>query len=208
MKKYSVLLVDDEETLLETLSLDLREEGYEVDSARSGQESLALLARKNFDVVITDLSLNGSDGLTIVKEAKKTHPETMVIILTGYGSLSTAIEALRAGASDYLLKPCDRDDLALRVRSCVEKIEMLRKIKIYEDILPVCSVCNRIHMTVKNGIYKSKWVDFEEYLKNTTGLDTSHGYCPTCLDSAKEEVHKAGEEWRRRKEDIKNGCCP
>lgn len=204
MKKYSILLVDDEETLLETLSLDLLEEGYDVTTASSGPESIALLGKHCFDVVITDLNLGETTGMAVVDEAKKNNPETMVLILTGYGSLTTAIEALRLGASDYLMKPCHRKELALRVENCIAKTEMLRKIKIYENILPVCSVCNRIHMTPKDGIHTNRWVDFEEYLKNTTGLDTSHGYCPTCLDDAKEEIQKAGEQWRRKKEEVKN----
>ena len=205
MRKYSILLVDDEETLLETLSLDLLEEGYDVTTASSGAESISLFKKYCFDVVITDLNLGETTGMEVVDEAKKNNPETMVLILTGYASLTTAIEALRLGASDYIMKPCSRKELALRVRNCIEKMEILRKIKIYESILPVCSVCNRIHMTPKDGIHANKWVDFEEYLKDTTGLETSHGYCPTCLDDAKEEIQKAGEQWRKKKEEVKNG---
>ncbi|MEE9258103.1 MAG: response regulator [Nitrospinaceae bacterium] len=207
MKKHSVLLIDDEETLLATLSLDLIEEGYDVTTARTGAESVELLKKTDFDVVITDLLLEGLEGLDILREVKKTNPESMVLILTGYGSLSTAIEALREGASDYLLKPCNRTELALRVRNCIDKLEMTRKIKLYENILPVCCVCNKIRMGPMNGVYKEKWVDFETYLKNTTGLDMSHGYCPVCLDSVKEEVKKAGTERRREKEEVKNGQC-
>ena len=107
-----VLLVDDEETVLVSLAAILRQSGCQVQEASDRGSALSALAQQPFDVLIADLRLESeTDGLEILAEARLRHPSMVCIILTGFGSLDSAIAALRLGADDYLLKPCRIDDL-------------------------------------------------------------------------------------------------
>lgn len=141
MRKKSILLVDDEEIILNSFGMDLRKENYDVSLAICGKKAISLLNSNEFDLLVTDLSMPGLDGLQVLKEAKKMNSLTGVIILTGYGDMTSAIDALRLGADDYLLKPCDPDELIIRIERCLEKQEAFQKVKLYENILPVCMYC-------------------------------------------------------------------
>jgi len=100
------------------------------------------MIRENyFDVIITDLMMDGIDGIGVLKVANELHPSTPVMILTGYGSLDTAIDALRLGAFDYMQKPCDKNELLERTKKCINHLLLHRKIKAFEAFLPVCCVC-------------------------------------------------------------------
>ncbi len=112
-----ILIIEDDPSVQAALSELLREEGFTVDSATSGDKALDLLNRENFDLALLDLHLPGSfDGEGVMEEINLKHPDTRVIILTGHGSLDTAIKAIRLGASDYLLKPYNINDFLLSVQ--------------------------------------------------------------------------------------------
>ena len=117
-----VLVVDDEKDFVEMLSLRLKEEGEKVTPAYSGKECLETLEEKEIDVVILDIKMPGMDGIETLKEIKKRFPLVEVIMLTGHGTAETAVEGMKLGASDYLLKPADFDDLSA-------KMEVARKRK-------------------------------------------------------------------------------
>lgn len=129
MKNYSILLVDDEDIVLTTVGNDLRNEGYDVSTASSGEEGIRKLKENHIDLIITDLLMEGLDGMAVLKEAKKISPEIIVLILTGYKSLSSAVDAMRLGASDYMLKPCDRDELFKRVANCLETLNLKQQME-------------------------------------------------------------------------------
>ena len=135
MQNKSILLVDDEEIILNSIGTDLRQENYDVTLATSGEEAVTLLQDSRFDLVVTDLSMSGLDGIQVLKEAKKIHSLTGVIILTGFGDMTSAIDALRLGADDYLCKPCDMDELVFRVERCLEIVRMKRAIRASHDLL-------------------------------------------------------------------------
>jgi DNA-binding NtrC family response regulator len=106
-----ILLADDENTSRETLAEVLREEGYEIDTAADGLEALAALGDKTYDVVITDLRMPGADGLAVLRRVREIAPQTLVLLITAYASVETAVEALRRGAHDYILKPLILEDV-------------------------------------------------------------------------------------------------
>jgi DNA-binding NarL/FixJ family response regulator len=120
MAKKSVLLIDDEKIILETISDDLRNEGYEVVTAPNAERGYSKFREKPYDLVITDLIMEGMNGIQLSKKLKKISPDTPVMVLTGYPSTDSVIEALRTGVNDYLLKPCDRKELSEKVRSCLQ----------------------------------------------------------------------------------------
>lgn len=117
-----ILLVDDENDFVEMLSLRLQEVGEKVVEAYSGRECLEKLEQADIDVVILDVKMPGMDGIETLQEIKKRYPLVEVIMLTGHGTTKTAVEGMKLGAFDYLLKPADFDDLTY-------KLEQARKRK-------------------------------------------------------------------------------
>ncbi len=188
MKKKSVLLVDDEEIILKSLGTDLNHRNFTVATAPSGEDAITLLQSKKFDVIITDLSMPGPNGIQVLQEAKLINPFTVVILLTGYGDMTSAINALRLGADDYLLKPCELEELVIRIERCLEKQEAFQKIILYEEILPVCCVCGDIRddRGVKQG--EGVWMRSGEFITEKTSAKVTHTYCQKCYDKSLKEL--------------------
>ena len=110
-----VLIVDDERDFVQMFSLRLQSQGEKVSSAYSGKEALEVLARVPIDVVILDIRMPVMDGIDTLKQIKITYPLVEVILLTGHGSKQTAVEGMKLGAFDYLLKPADFDALTMKL---------------------------------------------------------------------------------------------
>lgn len=122
-----ILVIDDEELLRHTLVRVLRRAGYDVVMAGEGHEALRLLAENGFDLVYLDIRLPGMDGLQILKGIRENEGKMPVVLLTAYGSLQTALEALRLGATDYLLKPVDPEVLVARTRTILAELAVERR---------------------------------------------------------------------------------
>ncbi len=187
MKNKNILLVDDEETILSSFRKSFEYEGYTVTTASNGEQAVTILQNTHFDLVITDLVMPGVDGIGVLREAAKKDPDICVIILTGYGDMTSAIEALRLGADDYLLKPCDTDELLLRVSRCLEKQDAMRKVKLYENILPICMYCKSIRDDTGTEHGKGKWMKVDQYLYHKSGTIISHGCCPECFEKHQDD---------------------
>jgi signal transduction histidine kinase len=117
----SVLIVEDEEAVAFTLREILAQEGYTVQDVSNTEDALALVGQERFDVALLDLRVGEDSGLTVLSRLKELSPGTVALILTGYGSLETAIEAMRHGAFDYLLKPCDVQELKAAITRGLEQ---------------------------------------------------------------------------------------
>jgi DNA-binding NtrC family response regulator len=118
-----ILLVDDEKDFVEMLSMRLEEAGDKVTAAYTGQEGLDRLEKDEFDVIILDIKMPGMDGIQALRKIKILHPLVEVILLTGHGSAETAVEGMKLGAFDYLLKPADIDDLTTKLEGAKKKKE-------------------------------------------------------------------------------------
>ena len=116
MRKNEILLVDDDPLVLESIGIVLENKGYEVKTAENGEKALKRIAKEHFDLVLSDLVMDKVDGITVLKYAKGKHPDLKVILLTAYGSLTSTIDALRLGADDFLLKPCEPEEIFFRVK--------------------------------------------------------------------------------------------
>ena len=131
MEDFKVLLVDDEKDFIEMLSLRLQEAGEKVSAAYSGKECLEGLDAAQIDVVVLDIKMPGMDGIETLREIKKRFPLVEVILLTGHGSTETAVEGMKLGAFDYLMKPADFDDLTAKLQAARkrkdEQEERIRK---------------------------------------------------------------------------------
>ena len=107
----SILIVDDERNIRTHLTSYVRGRGHDVESVGSAAEALALLARRRFEIVLSDVRMAGMDGLALLREIKRSTPEAIVILMTAYATVSQAVEAMRAGAYDYLVKPFSLDEV-------------------------------------------------------------------------------------------------
>ncbi len=188
MNMYRILLVDDDPFILESIGKYLDNKGYDVTTAENGEKAIELLKDSVFDLMITDLVMGEIDGIQVLKESKKLNPDVMNIILTGHGNMESAIDALRLNADDYLVKPCENKELNFRVTSCFEKLELKRKLKDYENILPICCVCKAIRDDTGKEPGTGKWVSIGMYLRKKAGIEISHTYCPECYKKTNEEL--------------------
>ena len=113
-----VLIVDDDDIVRESLSAVLQNRGFACEQAADGEQALQRLGEQEFDVVITDLEMPRLNGIELIEHASLLNNRTSFILITAYGSMETAIEALRKGAFDYLLKPLNFEDVAIKVKNC------------------------------------------------------------------------------------------
>lgn len=127
MPKNTILVIDDEHLMREYVEEAMKRAGYVVDAAENGADGLALLERKGHDALITDLKMAPMDGIEVVRRAVALQPDIPVIVMTAYGTIETAVAALREGASDYILKPFSPDALELAVTRVLERARLLRE---------------------------------------------------------------------------------
>ncbi len=154
-----ILVVDDEEIIRESLYYILEKEGHEVEAAKDGLEALQKIEKKPFDIVITDLEMPEVKGIELLEKVQQLTPETFVLIITAYASIETAVAALRKGASDYIIKPLEFDDILFRINRLLEHRKLERENKMlrqelhhtydFEQIVGKSPAMQKIFDTVK-----------------------------------------------------------
>lgn len=130
---FKILVVDDEEIIRDSISYILESEGYEVDKAENGKIAYDKIKEKHFDLVITDIEMPVMKGTELLEKVKTLDQQTSVIIITAFGSLDTAITALRNGASDYILKPVEFDELLIKIKRLFEIKDLLVENKLLRE---------------------------------------------------------------------------
>jgi CheY-like chemotaxis protein len=125
--KLKSLIVDDDKKLLPVLKSLLLEEGHEVTTCNDGATAIQRCRQEKYDLIITDLMMPGASGLDVLKESRKLFPETLVILITGFASLESAVQAIRAGAYDYIAKPFKLDEIKIVAKNAGEKILLVRE---------------------------------------------------------------------------------
>jgi two-component system response regulator HydG len=127
--KGRILVVDDEPSIRTTLSILLKRNGYQVSLAASGQEALPMLAPGEYDMILTDLKMEGMDGIEFLRHIKAVDPQAEVLIFTAYGTVATAVEAMKLGAYDYIGKPFDEEELLLKIARALERKALVREVQ-------------------------------------------------------------------------------
>ena len=126
-KEFHILVVDDDEIVREAISSLLSDEGYTVLSAKDGIDAITILRVEDMDLVITDLRMPGADGNEVLKYAVKNDPDIVVVILTAYGTLDTALNSIKDGAYDYLTKPFKIQEIILLVEKVFRRAQLIRE---------------------------------------------------------------------------------
>ena len=150
MQKLSILVVDDGQSQREMLRDFLRSEGHTVMEAEEGEKALKTVRGGHFDLILLDYKMPGMDGLQVLKEVKHINPEIDVIIITAYGTIETAVEALKAGAIDYITKPVELDELIILVNRIAERRQLIQENKLLKEDL------SKRGVTADKIIYKSQ----------------------------------------------------
>lgn len=129
MRPNSVLVVDDDESLRRVTQLQLEEAGYRVLTAANGNEALAIIEQEALPLVITDLKMPGLSGLDLLKHIRQAHPQTSVLMITAFGTVQNAVEAMKAGAYDYITKPVDYEEMVLVVNRAMERYHLVEEVR-------------------------------------------------------------------------------
>lgn len=134
-----ILLAEDDEIMRISVSDSLKKQGWKVEEADDGLQALALFEQHQYNLIISDIRMPGMDGLALLKKVRQQSPETAIVIMTAYGSVDAAIDCLRQGATDYILKPFDMDDLIIRISRILANQEVVAKCEVLQE------TCERQH---------------------------------------------------------------
>ena len=133
IKPISLLIVDDEESVRDSLYNWFIEDGFQVECAENAKEALTRLESGRYDIILADIKMPGMDGLEMHRRIKLLNPESIVIIMTAFASVETAVQALKDGAYDYITKPFDPDDLSHLIRNAARQIEIKAENQVLKD---------------------------------------------------------------------------
>src|SRR5450755_3529767 len=123
-----ILIVDDQRNMRTTLAMMLKGVGYEVDEAGDGEQGSSQGSTGAFDVVLTDLRMGSKDGMDVLRAVKEAQPMTEVIVMTAYGTIESAVEAIRLGAFDYIQKPFSEQELMVKVAKAIDNRRLAREV--------------------------------------------------------------------------------
>lgn len=180
-----ILVVDDDEGVRNVLEMFFQGEGHDVTAVSDGESALRLLTQMEFDIVFLDLIMPGMNGLKVLKEAFELKIDVPCIMMTGFATTETAVNAMKLGAIDYITKPFNFDELMIITKRVFDTARIRKENVILKKqlsgLLHVCSWCKKVRDDDGN------WKTLEEYVKDRENVTFSHGICPKCLkkDSAK-----------------------
>lgn len=160
---FKVLIAEDEEITLKHLSYALEKSGYEVTGVKNGLDALKQIEKETFDFLIADIKMPGMNGLTLLKEVKEKYPDMDVMIITGFGSIESAVDAMKKGASDYVTKPFNLDELILKI----EKIKGKQRLEKENTALKMSLGINKDTPLIARSKAMKRIVDIISGIRNS-----------------------------------------
>ena len=123
----TILVTDDESIIRDSIAEFLESEGYQTMTASNGEEALEIVKKHDIDLLLSDVRMPGIDGIELMNEVNLISSETLIILMTAFASVESAIQALRSGAADYMLKPLDFEELLMRIQAILERRNLIRE---------------------------------------------------------------------------------
>ena len=212
----NILIIDDEKAIRKTLTEILSYEGYKIEEAGDGEEGLKKFREKNFDVVLCDIKMPKMDGLEFLDKAREANPDIPVIMISGHGTIETAVEAVKKGAYDYISKPPDLNRLLITIRNAMDKTNLVtetrvlrRKVtkveemigespailKIRDTIEKVAPTDARVLITGENGVGKelvARWLHERSNRNKGSLIEVNCAAIPTELIESELFGHEKG----------------
>lgn len=145
----TILVVDDDQLVLELLGLSIKSFGFNFATANNGREAMEILKKREFTIVITDLIMPEVDGMQLLQHIKTNHPQTDVIVVTGYTGDFSYTDVIRAGASDFIAKPFNSDELAAKINRILRERRLIRKLEYLSHCDPLTELYNRRYFDLK-----------------------------------------------------------
>ncbi len=156
----NILIIEDEKEIRKGLAEVLEDAGFAVDSADNGQQGLEKIVKKDFDVVVTDLIMPIVGGMEVLRETKRIKPQILVVMITAFATVDNAVEAMKAGASDYITKPFRIDEVQTKIRKVLAEAEFA-KLQIFDSDL-IKAISNKIRKDAVKLLYKAGKLKFTE----------------------------------------------
>lgn len=219
MRHERILVIDDEQSICQILSIILKKEAYIVDTASTAENALELLHNNSYDLILSDIKMPDMDGITLLKKIKDNEPEQMIIMMTAFGTLENAVEAMREGAYDYLSKPIKAKEIILHVKKAIERQSLLREniylktivqenfqfdniigksskiVKIFNTVRKIAAYKSAVLITGESGTGKelfAKAIHFNSDRKNKPFIAVNCGAIPSELLESELFGHKKG----------------
>jgi two-component system response regulator HydG len=204
VKRQRVLVVDDKENFVKLLMKILDNE-FSVTSADDGTRALALIAAEDFDVVVSDIRMPGADGMTLLRETRRLRPDTEVILMTAYGSVQSAVEAMKQGAYDYLAKPFEPDEALLTVERAAERRRLKEQAR---DLRSVLDGAIRFEHLVAESPAMRKVLELMRRAADRDATVLVTGESGTGKEVVARSIHLAGPRRERRFVAVNCGAIP
>lgn len=188
-KDISIIVVDDEEIVRESLKEWLLDDGYDVDTAQDGFQALSMMKEKNYDIALIDLKMPKMDGLELMEKMKEVTPNTRVIMITAYATVHTAVQAIKMGAYDYLVKPCNPEEISLLIQRLVESQTLAKEVSYLRKRL---EGQYRFHDLVSKSHKMQKIFEFAKTIASTSSNVLILGESGTGKELLARAIHNEG----------------
>lgn len=181
--KVRILIVDDDPAVLKLLGIAIGSFGFEFASAKNGREAIAILQEQEFEIVITDMMMPEVDGMQLLEHVKKNHPRTDVIVVTGYTGTFSYMDVVRAGASDFITKPFNFDELEAKINRIIREHQLISELEHLSNCDPVTGLYNRRYFDrkIKEELHRARRQNYPLYLimldvDNFKSYNDRHGH--------------------------------
>lgn len=182
----NILVIDDDSSVRGVLEAFFSDEGFDITAVADGESGLHLMRQMEFDIVFLDLVMPGMGGLEVLEEISKLKADVPCIIMTGFATIKTAVDAMKLGAIDYITKPFNLEELLIITKRVMDMTRVKKENTVLKKelsgLLHVCSWCNKIRDD------KGQWKSLEEYVKERENAVFSHGICPQCLKKSSAKI--------------------
>jgi two-component system response regulator AtoC len=203
-EKNRILVIDDEKRMCDSIKVLLTNIGYEVDTAENGRIGIDKLKSQEFGLVITDLMMPELDGFAVMKHIKENCPNTLVIVITGYASVESAVRAIRSGAYDYILKPFDFEIIKISVERAWDKLKLEKELEKTRKLAQVAERALALNSEMNNPLsVASGFAQLLQIRLEGTG-DESVKRQVNSIVKAAESIHQMSLQFRRYAKNLLN----